>query len=63
MNYPFTYAVNDFFVKKVTDAQSFAFAIGRQLARYPQQASEVAFNLLDSHDTPRLLTLCGATSD
>ncbi|ADO54463.1 MULTISPECIES: alpha-glycosidase [Paenibacillus] len=59
MNYPFTYAVNDFFVKKVTDAQSFAFAIGRQLARYPQQASEVAFNLLDSHDTPRLLTLCG----
>ncbi|WP_068504048.1 alpha-glycosidase [Paenibacillus kribbensis] len=59
MNYPFTYAVNDFFVKKVTDAQSFAFAIGQQLARYPQQASEVAFNLLDSHDTPRLLTLCG----
>ncbi|ADM68301.1 Cyclomaltodextrinase [Paenibacillus polymyxa E681] len=59
MNYPFTYAVNDFFVKKVTDAQSFAFAIGRQLARYPQQATEVAFNLLDSHDTPRLLTLCG----
>jgi glycosidase len=59
MNYPFTYAVNDFFVKKVTDAQNFAFAIGRQLARYPQQASEVAFNLLDSHDTPRLLTLCG----
>ncbi|MGM1022074.1 MAG: alpha-glycosidase [Bacillota bacterium] len=59
MNYPFTYAVNDFFVKKETDAQSFAFAIGRQLARYPQQASEVAFNLLDSHDTPRLLTLCG----
>ncbi|MEC4568879.1 alpha-glycosidase [Paenibacillus sp. CMAA1739] len=59
MNYPFTYAVNDFFVKKVTDAQSFAFAIGRQLARYPLQASEVAFNLLDSHDTPRLLTLCG----
>ncbi|MEC0237978.1 alpha-glycosidase [Paenibacillus kribbensis] len=59
MNYPFTYAVNDFFVKKVTDAQSFAFAIGQQLARYPLQASEVAFNLLDSHDTPRLLTLCG----
>ncbi|WP_342416451.1 alpha-glycosidase [Paenibacillus sp. FSL R10-2782] len=59
MNYPFTYAVNDFFVKKESDAQSFAFAIGRQLARYPQQAAEVAFNLLDSHDTPRLLTLCG----
>jgi glycosidase len=59
MNYPFSYAVNDFFVKKASDAQSFAFAIGRQLARYPQQASEVAFNLLDSHDTPRLLSLCG----
>lgn len=26
-------------------------------ATIPLQASEVAFNLLDSHDTPRLLTL------
>ncbi|MHA6529445.1 alpha-glycosidase [Paenibacillus sp. BAC0078] len=57
MNYPFTDAVLDFFVYGVLDAEGFANAIGKQLSRYPLQASEVAFNLLDSHDTPRLLTV------
>jgi cyclomaltodextrinase / maltogenic alpha-amylase / neopullulanase len=57
MNYPFTNAVIDFFVNGILDAEGFANAIGNQLSRYPLQASEVAFNLLDSHDTPRLLTL------
>ncbi|MFC3749187.1 alpha-glycosidase [Paenibacillus sp. GCM10012306] len=59
MNYPFTDAVLDFFVLGSLDAEGFANSIGRQLSRYPLQASEVAFNLLDSHDTPRLLTLAG----
>ncbi|CQR54569.1 alpha-glycosidase [Paenibacillus riograndensis] len=59
MNYPFTDAVLDFFVYGTLDAEGFANAIGKQLSRYPLQASEVAFNLLDSHDTPRLLTLAG----
>ncbi|EFM12926.1 alpha amylase catalytic region [Paenibacillus curdlanolyticus YK9] len=59
MNYPFTNAVLDFFAYGKKDAKQFADAIGRQLAEYPQQVTEVAFNLLDSHDTPRLLTLCG----
>ncbi|MEF2966384.1 alpha-glycosidase [Paenibacillus sp. M1] len=58
MNYPFTDAVLDYVVHGKLDAKGFADVIGKQLARYPQQASEVAFNLLDSHDTPRLLTLC-----
>ncbi|WP_410512101.1 alpha-glycosidase [Paenibacillus sp. BR2-3] len=57
MNYPFTNAVIDFFVLGKLDAEGFANAIGKQLSRYPLQASEVAFNLLDSHDTARLLTL------
>ncbi|ASA20098.1 glycoside hydrolase family 13 protein [Paenibacillus donghaensis] len=59
MNYPFTDAVLDFFVNDSLDAEGFANSIGKQLSRYPLQASEVAFNLLDSHDTPRLLTLAG----
>lgn len=59
MNYPFTDAVLDFFINGTLDAEGFAGSIGRQLSRYPLQASEVAFNLLDSHDTPRLLTLAG----
>ncbi|MNO33229.1 Cyclomaltodextrinase [compost metagenome] len=58
MNYPFTDAVLDFVVRGTLDAKGFADAIGRQISRYPLQASEVAFNLLDSHDTPRLLSLC-----
>ncbi|MNI24222.1 Cyclomaltodextrinase [compost metagenome] len=58
MNYPFTDAVLDFVVRGTLDAKGFANAIGRQISRYPLQATEVAFNLLDSHDTPRLLTLC-----
>jgi glycosidase len=57
MNYPFTDAVIDFFISHALDAEGFANAIGKQLSRYPLQASEVAFNLLDSHDTPRLLTV------
>lgn len=57
MNYPFTDSVLDFFVLGTLDAEGFANSIGKQLSRYPLQASEVAFNLLDSHDTPRLLTL------
>ncbi|GAA3322646.1 hypothetical protein GCM10020331_043340 [Ectobacillus funiculus] len=28
------------------------------LLMYPQNATEVAFNLLGSHDTPRILTVC-----
>lgn len=59
MNYPFTDAVLDFFVYGTLDAEGFAHSIGRQLSRYPLQASEVAFNLLDSHDTARLLTVAG----
>ncbi|AOZ92493.1 glycoside hydrolase family 13 protein [Paenibacillus crassostreae] len=58
MNYPFTNATLDFFVEGSTDAEGFSHAIGKQLARYPQQANEVTFNLLDSHDTARLITLC-----
>lgn len=63
MNYPFTDAVLDFVVRGTLDAQGFANAIGKQLSRYPHQASEVAFNLLDSHDTPRLLSLCEGNKD
>ena len=58
MNYPFTNAVLDFFVDGTRDARSFANALASQYVRYPRQANEVAFNLLDSHDTPRLLTKC-----
>ncbi|WP_438449007.1 alpha-glycosidase [Gorillibacterium sp. sgz5001074] len=59
MNYPFTDAVLDFFTRGRLDGARFADAIGTIMAQYPKQVGEAAFNLLDSHDTPRLLTLCG----
>jgi glycosidase len=63
MNYPFTNAVLDFFAHQTIDAKAFADAIGAQLAAYPKQVTETAFNLLDSHDTPRLLTICDDNTD
>ncbi|GGO00083.1 glycoside hydrolase family 13 protein [Saccharibacillus kuerlensis] len=57
MNYPFTYATLDFFAKGKTDAQKFSHSIATQLARYPEPVMQSAFNLLDSHDTPRALTI------
>ncbi|MFC5702442.1 alpha-glycosidase [Cohnella faecalis] len=58
MNYPFTEAVLDFAARGTRDSKQFADLIGSLLASYPQQVNEVAYNLLGSHDTPRLLTLC-----
>ncbi|XEC94640.1 alpha-glycosidase [Paenibacillus tarimensis] len=57
-NYPFTNAVLDFFARRTIQADEFHNRINAQLAAYPQSVREAAFNLLDSHDTPRLLTLC-----
>ncbi|TCZ74698.1 alpha-glycosidase [Paenibacillus albiflavus] len=59
MNYPFTNAVLDYFTKRLTDTEQFASEIGALIAAFPEQATISAFNILDSHDTPRLLTQCG----
>ncbi|URN95209.1 MAG: alpha-glycosidase [Candidatus Pristimantibacillus lignocellulolyticus] len=58
MNYPFTNALLNFFAKATIDADGFAHAIQTQLVSYPQQITEASFNLMGSHDTTRLLTLC-----
>ncbi|MEW9669410.1 alpha-glycosidase [Ammoniphilus sp. 3BR4] len=58
MNYPFTNAVLDFFARKASQAEQFRNQINRVNMSYPLQVNEAAFNLLDSHDTPRLLTMC-----
>ncbi|OWA35275.1 alpha-glycosidase [Saccharibacillus sp. O16] len=57
MNYPFTYAVRDFVALGKTDARKFSYSLSTQLARYPLPVSQAAFNLLDSHDTERMLTV------
>ncbi|SET31659.1 alpha-glycosidase [Paenibacillus sp. NFR01] len=58
MNYPFSGTVLEF-VNGGMDGITFGYRIGGLLMRYPQQTNEVVFNLLGSHDTPRLLTVVG----
>jgi cyclomaltodextrinase len=58
MNYPVTNTTLDFFCKDTIDANQFMSEIDAMNVNYPLQVNEVAFNLLDSHDTSRLLTIC-----
>jgi cyclomaltodextrinase / maltogenic alpha-amylase / neopullulanase len=73
MNYPVTRASVGFFTQghiaadlkehvgygeaKGLDASGFAYALNTNLALYDKAINDVQFNLLDSHDTPRFLTL------
>lgn len=58
MNYPVTNSTLDFFCKGTIDANQFMSEIDAMHVTYPLQVNQAAFNLLDSHDTPRLLTIC-----
>ncbi|MCL7746178.1 alpha-glycosidase [Halalkalibacter alkaliphilus] len=58
MNYPFTQATLDFFAKDEINAEQFGQQLTKVLSNYPKNVNEVAFNLLGSHDTPRILTIC-----
>jgi len=75
MNYPFAQACIGFLVGDrldgalvagmgyapipPLDAPAFAQRMEEMLALYPREATLAQFNLLDSHDTPRFLTLAG----
>jgi cyclomaltodextrinase / maltogenic alpha-amylase / neopullulanase len=63
MNYTFTTSVLDFVVEGKLDAKGFADRVSALLAAHPSRVNEATFNLLGSHDTPRLLTLCGGNKD
>ncbi|MBT2734634.1 alpha-glycosidase [Bacillus sp. ISL-7] len=63
MNYPFTNASLDFFAKDKINAEELAHQLTNVLISYPKNVNEVAFNLLGSHDTPRVLTVCDENID
>lgn len=63
MNYPFTSAVLDHFAHKKFSADTMADRLTSLLHSYPANVNEVAFNLLGSHDTPRMLTLANENKD
>ncbi len=56
MNYPLSDRLLEYLNSDEMDAETFASHISGLLMRYPQQANEVLFNLMASHDTPRVLT-------
>ncbi|WP_176344062.1 glycoside hydrolase family 13 protein [Priestia aryabhattai] len=58
MNYRFTNAALDFFAKQTSTVEEFQNELTKVIQSYPQHVNEVAFNLLGSHDTPRVLTMC-----
>ena len=58
MNYPLTDAMLEFIAKDRMKPSEFKVAINKIYTDYTHNVNEVAFNLLDSHDTTRLLTTC-----
>ena len=56
MNYVFTEKIEGYFLKGIFTPSEMIYGMEQQRMLYRKQTNEVQFNLLDSHDTPRLLT-------
>ncbi len=63
MNYPFTDSVIDFFGNHSIDVKQFKNRLTEIMHMYPENVQNYLFNLLDSHDTPRVLTLANQNKD
>jgi glycosidase len=62
MNYPMLGAVSSYANGK-TDAAGFAAALTKVvLAAYPKPVRRALFNMLDTHDTQRIMTACGGNA-
>lgn len=58
MNYPFTEPMIEYFADRAIPASRMAHRLNAHLMNGMKQVNGVMFNLLDSHDTRRLLTRC-----
>lgn len=63
MNYPFTTNLLNLIAKKTITGTEFANNMTAEIHRYPANVYEAAFNLVGSHDTPRILTECEGNID
>ena len=63
MNYPLSTAIADFWVYKNRGRETFEYDINRCFTMYYSQVNDVLFNLLDSHDTNRLMEKAGGNID
>lgn len=59
MNYTFQSSVNDLWMNTDYTKDDFEYSINKCYSMYPKQTNNVLFNLLDSHDTIRLVTKLG----
>ena len=57
MNYAYTDAIKDGLITKKISLPQMVSNINTQLTLYRKQVNQVMFNVLDSHDTPRILTV------
>lgn len=55
MNYPLMSGIHDYFLDGSMDREEFEYMVNRCYTMYMQQCNNVLFNLLDSHDTERLM--------
>ena len=55
MNYPLLSGIHDFFLDESLGKEEFEYMVNRCYTMYMQQNNNVMFNLLDSHDTERLM--------
>lgn len=68
MNYELLYPIwnfvghNTYSHKSITAGQ-YKNAISTLLAGYPKHVTEHMFNIIDSHDTPRLMSICGESEE
>ncbi len=62
MNYSLQETIDGFWHNNIT-AKEFAYRVNYCYNQYPIQTNNVMFNLLDSHDTMRLMTRCGNDED
>lgn len=56
MNYPFKYAMTDFFARRTTTVHEFMDFLAANRVIYMEQITRQMWNLLDSHDTARFIT-------
>lgn len=63
MNYAFTDSIKAFFLNREVTGANMLDGMNHQQVLYRDQTNEVNFNLLDSHDTARMLTLCKGDKD
>ncbi len=58
MNYPLSSCINDFADKPELSSRDFFEQLDFCLVTYPEQVTDVMFNFLDTHDTPRTIEHC-----